>query len=73
MSIGSGFFFSPFYASAVARASSYEATCESVAFILLVFMVVFLAIQLCHTKEEEQFEKNLKEPLHVSDIENLNK
>lgn len=48
ISIGFGFFFSPFYASTVTSISSYETTCDSAAFILLIFLVIFLAIWLSH-------------------------
>ena len=61
-SIGIGFFVTPFYSSTVTSLFSYETTCDSVAFIILLVLIVFLAIQLTH-KEKPQFDESLKEPL----------
>ena len=48
ISISFAFFSAPFYASGVTSISSYETTCDSVGFIVILFMIVFLGIHLSH-------------------------
>lgn len=64
MALGFAFFSCPFFASGMTSLFSYETTCDSVAFIVAVFLVVFMGIHLSH-KEKTHFKSSLKEPLIV--------
>ena len=64
VSVGFGLFFSPIYASSVTSLSSYETTCDSVALLLVLFLVVFLFVHLSQRQTKaEVVEMSLKDPL----------